>query len=170
MKYDPHRHHRRSIRLKDYDYSQTGWYYVTLVVQNRECLLGKVVNDSMELSAPGKIAKNNWLKIPYLRPNIGLDEFIIMPNHFHGIVIINGNLNVRATDSVAPTLRANSLGSILGQFKSASTKEIQKSHISRFKWQRNYWERVIRDEAELNRIRKYIIENPINWNKDKEYQ
>ena len=85
MKYDPHRHHRRSIRLKDYDYSQTGWYYVTLVVQNRECLLGKVVNDSMELSAPGKIAKNNWLKIPYLRPNIGLDEFIIMPNHFHRI-------------------------------------------------------------------------------------
>ena len=170
MKYDPHSYHRRSIRLKDYDYSQTGWYYVTLVDQNRKCLLGKVVNDSMELSAPGKIAKNNWLKIPYLRPNIGLDEFIIMPNHFHGIVIINGNLNVRATDSVAPTLRANSLGSILGQFKSASTKEIQKSHISHFKWQRNYWERVIRDEAELNRIRKYIIENPINWNKDKEYQ
>jgi REP-associated tyrosine transposase len=170
MKYDPQKHHRRSIRLKEYDYTQSGWYFITIVVQNREPLLGNIVDGSMVLNEAGQIVKNFWIRIPSLRKSIELDEFVIMRNHFHGILLINENPKVRATDSVAPTLKANSLGSILGQYKSATTKEIQKFHIHHFKWQRNYWERVIRDEDELNRIRKYIIENPMNWNTDEESQ
>ena len=97
-----------------------------------------------------------------------------MPNHIHGIINIIDKLpSVRATESVAPTealIKPNSLGSILGQFKSATTKEIKKSGILQFKWQRNYWERLIRDEAELIRIRKYITENPLNWHDDSNFK
>jgi len=167
MKYNPAKHHRRSIRLQGYDYSQPGWYFITICSQSREMLFGDIVNRKMFLNEVGIIIKNNWLKIPELRSYIELDEFIIMPNHFHGIMIIMENSNrVRATDSVAPTLKAKSIGSILGQFKSSTTKEIQKIHIPHFRWQRNYYEHIIRNEQDLNRIRKYIRENPLKWLND----
>jgi len=117
MKYDPQKHYRRSIRLKEYDYAQSGWYFITIVVQNRELLLGNIDDGLVVLNEAGKIVKNFWIKIPSLRTFIELDEFVIMPNHFHGILIINENPKVRVTDSVAPMLKANSLGSILGQKK-----------------------------------------------------
>jgi len=164
MSCNPHKHHRRSIRLKEYDYSQPGGYYITICTQNREILFGDIEKGKMILNEIGKIVKNYWLKIPDLRSYIELDEFIIMPNHFHGIMIIKENSNnVRATESVAPTLKAHSIGSILGQFKSTTTKEIQKTLIPHFKWQRNYYEHIIRDEPDLNRIRRYIKENPLKW-------
>jgi len=167
MKFNPERHHRRSIRLKEYDYAQPGWYFITICTQDHAILFGDILKGSMVLNNAGKIIKKFWLRIPELREYIELDEFIIMPNHFHGIMIIIENLNhVRATDSVAPTLKPNSIGSILGQFKSATTKEIKKYHFSHFKWQRNYYEHIIRNENDLNHIRKYIRENPLKWNND----
>lgn len=183
MKYNPDKHHRRSIRLKGYDYSQPGAYYVTIVVQNRECIFGDISNGKMALNENGKIVKTEWLKTAEIRKNVKLDEFIVMPNHVHGIIIITDKIknipnigknvettgNVGATGPVAPTgprLHPNSLGSIMGQFQSIVTKQIRKFGIEYFSWQRNYWERIIRNKNELNKIRKYIRDNPINWETD----
>ena len=183
MKYNPDKHHRRSIRLKGYDYSQPGAYYVTIVVQNRECIFGDISNGKMALNENGKIVKTEWLKTAEIRKNVKLDEFSVMPNHVHGIIIITDKIknipnigknvettgNVGATGPVAPTgprLHPNSLGSIMGQFQSIVTKQIRKFGIEYFSWQRNYWERIIRNKNELNKIRKYIRDNPINWETD----
>jgi REP element-mobilizing transposase RayT len=91
MPYNPNIHHRRSIRLKDYDYSQAGLYFITICVQNRECVFGKIADNKMILNKYGKIAYGEWLKTPDMRPNIQLDEFIVMPNHIHGIIVITDN-------------------------------------------------------------------------------
>ena len=88
MKYDPQKHHRRSIRLKGYDYSQGGAYYVTIVAQNRACLFGEVVDGEMQLNEAGKMLQAEWEALPQRFPNIELDEFIVMPNHFHGVVVV----------------------------------------------------------------------------------
>jgi len=88
MKYDPDKHHRRSVRLKGYDYSQNGAYFITICTQNRECLFGKIVNRKMLINDAGKIAYDEWIKTGKMRKNIIIDQFIIMPNHIHGIIII----------------------------------------------------------------------------------
>lgn len=176
MKYDPQKHHRRSIRLKGYDYSQPGWYFVTLCTQNREMLFGDVVNGKMVLNSGGKIAKICWVDILTHFSNVDLDKFIIMPNHVHGIIHIIGNNNVVGVQDFEP-LRKNkyqkiipySLGSIIRGFKTGVTKWFRKNTDIYNVWQRNYYERIIRNEPELNRIRKYIIDNPIKWNFDKYY-
>ncbi|MEP7134995.1 MAG: transposase [Chloroflexota bacterium] len=169
MKFDPQKHHRRSIRLKDYDYSQTGAYYVTIDVQNRECLFGEIVDDEMVLNEAGKMIEEQWLALVERFPCIELDVYQIMPNHFHGIIVF-----VRATLVVARE-NAPTLGDIVGAFKSITThayiQGVDNQHWSRFYkqlWQRNYYEHVVRDEADLNRIRDYIQSNPANWDEDEE--
>lgn len=174
------KYNRRSIRLKEYDYSSPGWYYVTICTQNQECVLGNVVDGKMVLNQLGEIVQSEWLKTPAVRINLELDEFVVMPNHFHGILILNelsNEINVGATGPVAPTnqstnqnhptLTSNSLGSIIGQFKSVVTKKIHKNVYKHFKWQRNYYEHIIRNDQELYQIRKYIRENPLKWYLDK---
>lgn len=89
MKYNPQKHHRRSIRLKGYDYSQAGAYFITICTKDRQCLFGDIINGEMILNEMGKIAYDEWLKTPELRPNVSLDVFAIMPNHMHGIIVIN---------------------------------------------------------------------------------
>lgn len=105
MQYDPFKHHRRSIRLKGYDYSQEGAYYVTIVTQHRLCLFGDVVNDEMRLSDAGRMIKSEWIGLPKRFPNVELDEFVLMPNHMHGIIVITDKMDGtrRATTRVAPT-------------------------------------------------------------------
>ena len=88
MKYNPEKHHRRSIRLKGYDYSQPGWYFVTVVTYDRQNLFGHIENGKMILNDGGKIARKCWLEIPHHYPNVNLDEFVVMPNHVHGIIVI----------------------------------------------------------------------------------
>ena len=88
-KYNPNKHHRKSIRLKGHDYSQAGLYFITICVQDRACLFGKVVNGEMKLNDAGVMVKNEWLKLPQRFPNIQLHEFVVMPNHIHGILILN---------------------------------------------------------------------------------
>lgn len=181
MAYNPDIHHRRSIRLKEYDYSLEGMYCITICVNNRECLFGEIVNEEMVLNESGCMAKKVWLSLPERFPEIRVDEFIIMPNHMHGIIIIDRE-NVGAIPCGCPeTGRAGTrpaptkIGNVIGAFKSLTTNEyIRNVHQNNWKpfekklWQRNYYEQIIRNEEELNRIREYIVNNPISWEKDNE--
>ncbi len=165
MKYNPEKHHRRSIRLKDYDYSQAGAYYVTMIVQNREHLFGSIVNGEMVLNDAGKMIDEQSNALTTRFPNVELDVYQIMPNHFHAIVVIVG----------ASLVDAPILGDIIGAFKSITTHEyilgVEERNWQRFSkrlWQRNYYEHVVRDAEDLNRIRNYIRSNPAKWDNDKE--
>ena len=189
MKFDPQKHHRRSIRLKDYDYSQAGAYYVTINVQNRECLFGEIVNNEMILNEAGMMVIEQWLALLERFPNIELDVYQIMPNHFHGIIVIiepvgatlvvaqnmDAQNFVDSRNSRAGTRPAPTLGDMIGAFKSITTNEYIKGvdnknwqQFYKRLWQRNYYEHVIRDEKDLNRIRDYIQSNPMNWDEDEE--
>lgn len=152
---------RRSIRLQNFNYSSNYVYFVTICVQDRKSILGKVVGDRAFLSPYGRISDTQWSKLIDRFAMIELDEYVIMPNHIHGII------GIRATVKVAPTL-----GQIIGAYKSRVVHEclelakIKDKFMGKF-WQRNYYEHIIRDEDDLNRIRKYIRNNPSNWTKDK---
>lgn len=162
--------HRRSIRLNGYDYSQGGAYFVTICTYQREWLFGKITHGEMKLNNLGEIVRDEWLRTSEIRPNVILDEYVIMPNHLHGIIIIK-NDGGRGTLQCAPTVERfgkptrNSIPTIVRLLKSTTTK-----HINEFRkmlgfpvWQRNYYEHIIRNERDLNRIRKYIINNPSLW-------
>jgi len=163
MNYDPTRHHRRSIRLPSYDYSQSGAYFVTIVCRDRVLLL----ND------PGlrAVAEEAWLWLADQYVFVHLDAFVVMPNHLHGIIVINDTR--RGGSRTAPTtngLRPKTLGRLVGAFKTVSTKrinEIRGTHGLPV-WQRNYYEHVIRNEGERDRIRQYIAGNPTCWDQDRE--
>ncbi|MBK7888536.1 MAG: transposase [Bacteroidetes bacterium] len=176
MPYIPHLHHRRSIRLKGYDYSQEGLYFITICQQDRECLFGEIVDGEMLLNDAGKMVDDVWLKIPERFPHVLLHEYIIMPNHFHAILEILGSAPaVRATLVVAPD-KAAALGDILGAFKSISTVEyiqgVKKCGWPTFNgklWQRDFFDHIIRNERSFHRISRYILNNPKNWKGDKFY-
>jgi putative transposase len=186
MKYDPTRHHRRSIRLKGYDYSRPGAYFITLCTQDRFCLFGEVVDGEMRLNDPGRLVRTEWEMLPRRFPNVELDAFVVMPNHLHGIiVIIDANRvgaglvpaqNDRATlEDGATTRVAPTVGDIIGVFKSRITVEytrgVKTSGWPPFRgnlWQRNYYEHIIRSEESLNRVREYIANNPLQWELDRE--
>ena len=188
MEYDAAKHHRRSIRLPGHDYASPGAYFATLCVQGGECLLGEVVDGEMRLSEWGQIASDYWLRIPQHFDHVKLDGWVVMPNHLHGIIVIvsGGEASPRrsfSTDDLtsvgaepqdkdiagdASPLPSGSLGAIVGNYKSVSTRRINRLRGTpglRF-WQRNYWEHVIRDEQSLNRIREYIQNNPARWAED----
>jgi REP element-mobilizing transposase RayT len=173
IRYNPEKHHRRSIRLKDYDYSECGAYFITICTHRRECLFGEIVNGEMRLNEFGEIVWEEWDNNAKVRKNLERDEYIVMPNHVHGILLILDENDVGATRRVAPTKRPNgpasgSIGAIIGQFKSIVTKQINSMRGTRGLnvWQRNYHEHVIRDEDELLEIREYIANNPIKWEDD----
>ena len=190
MKYNPQIHHRRSIRLQGYDYSQNGAYFITLCTHNRECLFGQIQNGQMILNEYGKMVEQCWNNLSNHYDNIELDAYVIMPNHFHGIILITDNVdnvdNVRAIRELPihelPILelprqqqkqrqqqrRKMLLPKIVGRFKTNSAKQINQMRntpgIS--VWQRNYYEHIIRDEKSLENIRNYIINNPAKWQDD----
>ncbi|MBK8822089.1 MAG: transposase [Anaerolineales bacterium] len=179
MKFDPQKHHRRSIRLKDYDYSQAGAYYVTINVQNRECLFGKIVNYEMKLNDAGKMIEGQWNALLERFSNVELDVYQTMPNHFHGIIVVGAAfmaaLDTNISENKADTRPAPTLGDIVGAFKSITTHEyilgVDNKKWPRFYkrlWQRNYYEHIVRDEADLERIRDYIQSNPADWDEDEE--
>lgn len=175
--YDPQRHHRRSLRLKGYDYTQPGAYFVTLCTYNGEALFGEIVDGSMVLNAWGEIVRDEWFKTVQLRPYVALydDEFVVMPNHIHGIIWIVDD-PVGARRRRAPTTEqfgkpvAGSLPTIIRAFKSAVTRRIHQTPGTPGApvWQRNYYERIIRNDEALNRIRAYILNNPLKWALDRE--
>jgi len=144
-----------------------GHYFITICTQNRVSYFGKVIDGKMVLNKIGKIVFNYWIKIPRIYENIELGEHIIMPNHIHGIIIIG---SVGTEHCSVPTKTKHNKMGFLSQtikfYKEAVTKEI-KGKKCKFKWQRSFYDRVIRDNDELSRIRDYIIANPINWFHDR---
>jgi REP element-mobilizing transposase RayT len=186
MTFDPQEHHRRSIRLWGYSYAEAGAYFVTIATQGRECLFAEIVDGEMRLSEIGKVVEECWRAIPRHFPNVTLDAFIVMPNHVHGIIIIDAGRGEAFASECRATpvnLRENtsplhlphgthrgSLGAIVQNFKSISARKInQMAGTVGFRlWQRNYYEHIIRNEKSLEEIRQYIIENPLRWAEDKE--
>lgn len=173
-KFDPQKHHRRSIRLKGYDYTQSGAYYITIVAYQRRHFFGDIMNTEMRLNELGQIACDEWFKTAALRPYVELreDEFVVMPNHVHGIIWIQNNI-VGAERRSAPTITnvvPKSLGAIVRAYKSAVTYAVNALQNQRgaVLWQRNYYEHVIRDEKDLKAKRDYIFRNPMNWEDDDE--
>jgi REP element-mobilizing transposase RayT len=173
MKYDPDIHHRRSIRLKEYDYSSAGVYFVTICTAGKTCLFGTVEQGIMLLNDYGRIVDEEWHRTGTLRPDITLDAFVVMPNHVHGVIVIHDPR--RGTARRAPTSTfgksiPNSLSTIVGAFKSAATRRINaiRDTIGAPLWHRNYYEHVIRDERDLQAVREYVTLNPMGWDKDEE--
>jgi REP element-mobilizing transposase RayT len=196
MPYNPKIHHRHSIRLKGYDYSQDGLYFVTICCQDRICRFGKIENGEMILNDLGKIAYDEWIKLPERYPRVLLDVFQIMPNHMHGIVgatlavaqnmvaqnadipintvVQNVVVQMRAGASPAPTPVVTTIGNIIGAYKSLVTNKcleiykLRNEYMGKL-WQRNYYEHIIRNEQSHQNISDYIIRNPEKWQDDKFY-
>lgn len=159
---------RRSTRLANYDYTRAGAYFVTICTWRRECLFGKVVDGTMRLSVSGQVVEEEWLRTGSLRSGVDLDSFVVMPNHLHAVLHLNGQTSSRR-DFTSPRVYASrapgSLGSVIAGFKQAVTLRLKRSEgvISQRLWQRNYYERVIRNEADLYEVRRYIRMNPQRW-------
>ena len=211
MTYEPKKHHRRSVRLKGYDYASPGWYYVTICTHDRNFLFGEIVESQMRPSRVGEIAQECWNEIPRHCPRATLDVSIVMPNHLHGIIVIGGETPSEGTGTLRPaftksasspgrdtpwlvptTVRREafgkpvpgSLATLLRLFKQAVT--VQARALARVcggvppefvgarhgvplqVWQENFYEHIIRNEKELNRIREYICNNPLRWLYDSE--
>jgi REP-associated tyrosine transposase len=172
-KFDPQIHHRRSIRLQDYDYASEGAYFVTTVTQGRVCLLGEIVDGKMCLNRYGEIVQRWWNEIPIHFPNVEIGAFVIMPNHVHGVIFI---IDQRTGEVFPPhnepkPLHKPTLGQIIAYFKYQSTKEMNLANvtgtIAKF-WQRNYFEHIIRNDQELQQKTNYILDNPSRWRSDRE--
>ena len=165
------KHSRRSVRLKDYDYSQQGAYFVTICAKNRACLFGEIVDGAMCLNQSGESIQRIWYELPNRYTNLDLDAFILMPNHLHGIVVLTDNAAVGAPLAAPFPGRASpapTLGGIVRTFKSISAMLLHRllSRKGRPLWQRNYYEHIIRNEKSLNAIRDYILNNPNRWSDD----
>jgi len=194
-----------SIRLNDFDYSKNGAYFVTICTRNNEYILGNVNNQLMNMTRQGEIVKECWLALPLHYYNCTLDEFIVMPNHVHGIVIINNDIietrfkqdNIVAETGLKPdkvvvetglkpdkvvvetglkpvstagrVAKPYSLSEIIRGFKTFSARKVNEYQNTRGKpfWQERFYDRIVRNEEELNRIRRYIVENPLKWELEK---
>lgn len=181
---------RRSIRLPDFDYATPGAYFVTICAHERACLFGDVVGGVVRLNDYGEMVRQTWDALPHHFANVKLDQFVIMPNHVHGIVVLTDHHGVGATHA-SPVIVASehgratharathasplqrgpktqSIGAIVGSFKSAATKRINtlRATPGHPVWQRNYYERVIRDDGDLAALRDYVAGNPARWADD----
>jgi REP element-mobilizing transposase RayT len=185
MKYDPQKQHRRSIRLQGYDYAQPGAYFVTMVAWQRECLFGEIIHSplpgepTLRLNPYGRIVERAWSDLPKHYPQVQLGTFCIMPNHVHAVIILveptvgagsrGADLRPAPTTQPAPAPR-QPLSEMVRAFKSYSAKQINdlRSTPGVPVWQRNFYEHIIRDEEEHQRIHLYIQANPANWVDDDE--
>jgi putative transposase len=191
MAYDPQKHHRHSIRLKGYDYTRAGAYFVTICAQGREDLFGNIVDREMVLNPYGHIVQAAWLDLPRHYPHIQLDAFCLMPNHVHGIIVINethvgaglkgevflpdglmyGEGSLPENNKTRPydcIRNRHPLSEIVRAFKSYSARRINGLRKTRglAVWQRNYFETILRDENHYHHIRTYILNNPHRWLED----
>ncbi|MBP9727470.1 MAG: transposase [Gammaproteobacteria bacterium] len=169
MSYNTDIRHRRSIRLKYYNYSQNGAYFITLCTHHRQCLFGKIEHNLMLLNQFGEIVRDEWIKSFEIRKEILIDEFVIMPNHFHCIVFISHSVPLKNKDFsrvIGPSNK--SIGALISGFKSVVTTKINQVRNTPFQlvWQRNYHEHIIRNEKSLQNIREYTKNNPCTWRSD----
>lgn len=196
MIFNPDIHHRSSIRLRNYDYASAGAYFVTICTQGKENLFGRIDCEAMMANDAGRVVESVWQSLPGRFPGIELDEFVVMPNHVHGIIMFH---NGRGESCIRPDVEADrnkgdhkdrpygktskmehsygtldgSLGRVIQAFKSITTLEytvgVKQSGWRPFPgrlWQRNYYERVVRDDGELQGFREYIQHNPARWAED----
>jgi len=195
MTFNPDIHHRRSIRLREYDYSLVGAYFVTVCANGQECLFGDCADGDMRVNDAGRMVVDIWNSLPERFLNVALDEYMIMPNHFHGIIVLEDANEHRGEPCVRPALddpiengcragdhndrpygtHVGSVSRIVQAFKSLTTvkyvRGVNDRNWSQFSgrlWQRNFYERIIRDKKEMSAIREYIRFNPSKWTLDKE--
>ena len=140
-----------TARLKDWDYSTSGWYYITVCTKDKTNWFGEIKSGKMILNNLGKIVEDTWN---------------VMPNHIHGIIIIN-SVETGHAPSVQPA--KHTLGNVIGSFKSAVSKVIRNIENKNFQWQPRFYDHIIRNENDLRRIRKYIELNPLRWELDEYY-
>jgi putative transposase len=174
----------QSARLASWDYTSAGYYFVTLCTRDRICFFGDLIDGTMVLSPIGALVAEEWQKTPQIRIYVELDEWVVMPNHLHGILIINEHTGATpqqqpntatppAQQSKVPrskgaVAKPHALGTIMSQFKSVCTKRIWADGHVNFGWQANYYDHVIRTDASLDHIRAYIHDNPLRWDIDRD--
>lgn len=180
VKYDPNKHHRRSIRMKGFDYSQPGKYFITICTHQRQLLFGDIVDGVMMLNELGQIVQQCWTEIPKHYPDVKIDEFVVMPNHMHGIITIaagNDGIHRGGTRVMGATTRhqpqhvhpmqpcgtSQTIGAIVRGFKIGVTKWARQNTNIHTVWQRNYHDQIIWNQQALHNIRRYIIQNPSKW-------
>jgi REP element-mobilizing transposase RayT len=178
MKFDPRTHQRQSMRLEGYDYGQAGLYFVTITTWQMECLFGVILEGEMVLNDAGRMAEIEWKRLVTRFPGVELDAFVVMPNHVHGIVVLGGQCAERGEasgvgrvgilDSASPVQNADgvALGNVVGAYKSRVARMVNglRRRSGGAVWHRNYYEHIIRDDEDLERVRWYIAENPGRWN------
>jgi REP element-mobilizing transposase RayT len=179
------RHQRKSVRGKKYDCSRPGKYFITICTHNYECILGEILNEEMRLNDAGNIAEKCWKEIPNHFQNVKLDEFVVMPNHVHGIAVLNESVGIEYIQPNTKNINAGiqnleplqntyqhiipkSLGSIIRSYKAAVAHECKKNDHPDFRWQRSFYEHIIRNDRELHNIRNYITNNVLQWTFDKD--
>jgi REP element-mobilizing transposase RayT len=158
-----------SSRLKDWDYSTPWWYYITICTKDMKCCFGEIKNSRMILNKAGEIIDSEWKRTPVLRKMVELDYYVIMPDHFHGIIIINGEEDrdvVETHRDASLRMVKNNLSDIMRGFKGSCTKQIHLTGNSYFKWQPRFYDHIIRNENDLHRIRTYIQNNPLKWERE----
>jgi REP element-mobilizing transposase RayT len=186
--YDPRKHHRRSTRLPGYDYAQPGYYFVTFCVHGRECVLGEVIHDTVDLSSWGAVVREVLDTTQQCFWNVSIDESVVMPNHGHVIYVIQqwttamdqalteeaqarAEIDAAATDSLVKSLvRRPTLGQIVAYHKYETTKRINALRNMtgvRF-WQRGFYDHIVRSQRELDAIRLYTVNNPLEWTLDRD--
>jgi REP element-mobilizing transposase RayT len=177
---------RNSLRLKGFDYSTDGAYFITICTNNRICYFGEVANGQMNLNNPGSLVKESWIELPEHFKDIVLDEFVVMPNHVHGIIIIlkelkelqennrgknysynKGSMNQIPTGTALyyPLI---TISLIIRYYKAKTSKVLHDKGNLDFRWQRNFYDHIIRNETDFKNIQEYIFNNPQQWEFDRE--
>ena len=157
-----------STRLANWDYGTNAPYFITICAKEMQHFFGKIENQEMNLNDTGYIVLNEWLKTPEIRPdmNITLDEFIVMPNHFHGIIFIGDNQYNTTPAESKFGIQSKNLASIIRGFKSSVTRQAKLFNPD-FGWQERFYDNIIKNENDWHVIRNYILNNPTNWQQDK---
>jgi REP element-mobilizing transposase RayT len=180
---------RKPHRLTNWDYSSDGIYYITICCFEKHSYLGTVCNNNVDLSEIGAISSGYWVDIPNHFPHVKLDEFIIMPNHIHGILILDKSIALNRLDvpdyevpchGIIPQQRKNincfsqpiknSVSVIINQYKSSVKRWCNKNGFTNFQWQSRFYDQILHNEIALEKVREYIHNNPQNWLEDDLYQ
>ncbi|NER38581.1 MAG: hypothetical protein F6J93_32285 [Oscillatoria sp. SIO1A7] len=173
-RFDPNKHHRRSTRCPEYDYTSPGAYFITICADKRQFIFGEIVDGILYANACGQTVIEVWNRLPLYFRHISLDVFVVMPNHVHGILWINERLDSKPPPPWQENRRPNgtapgSVSAIIQNFKSVSTRRVNRLRGTKGRiWQRNFYDRINRNQESLHSIRQYIINNPLSWEDDLE--
>lgn len=176
-RHNPNIHHRRSVRLREYDYRSFGAYFITICTYERRSLFGNIREGEVTLSEMGAYVRAEWMRTAEMRPHVMLDAFVVMPNHFHAVVLFE-DMSLSSENDGTATSRACcctplpqapvALGAVVNGFKASVTTRINtlRNTPGVPVWQRNYHEHIVRSGASLQALRKYVATNPARWYED----